>query len=117
MNNLSNKFLAAVLLCGFVTSANAEHPDKPADGRSTAVVVNSQSPIVAWGTTSHVASKRATRNSIASLFRAAQRKDASSFSALESSAADRLALYQPHPQDGKTVTNPHKLHRWRLIRW
>ncbi len=120
MNNVSNKFLAAVLLCGFVTSANAEHPGKEADASwPTAVVVNSQSRIVPWGMTSPVASKRATRDSTqksASLFRAT-RKDTLRFSAFENSGADRLSLYQPYFRDGETVTNPHKLHRWRLVRW
>jgi len=125
VNNLSNRFLAAMLLCSFMTSVNAANPNKEVDGRRTALVITHlqndfESPIVPWGMASRVVSRDATRDStknIASLFKVAKRKDALNLTAFENPGADRLASYQPYFQDGKTVTNPHKVHRWRLISW
>ena len=114
-----------MLLCSFITSANAANPNKQVDGRPKAVVITDlqndfQSPIVPWGLASHVVSTGMTSNrtkNIVSLFKVAKRKDALGLTAFEDPGADRLTSYQPYFQDRKTVTNPHKLHRWRLIRW
>ena len=124
MNNLSNGFLTAMLLCSFMTSANAASPGKEVDGKRQAVVITTlqtdfQSPTVPWGMANPVVSKNATRYStknIAGLFKVAKRKDSLSLIAFTNPGADRLASYQ-YFQDGKIVTNPHKVHRWRLICW
>ena len=124
MNNLSNGFLAAMLLCSFMTSANAASQSKEVDGRPKAVVITTlqtdfQSPIVPWGMASHVVSKSATRYStknIASLLKVAKREGTLSLIPFANPGDDRLASYQ-YFQDGKTVTNPHKVHRWQLICW
>lgn len=125
MNNVSNGLLAAMLLCSFMVSANAADPSKEVDGRRAAVVITDQqndfqSLIVPWGIASRVVSKDATSNktrNIASPFNLAKRKDAFNLTVFENPDADRLVSYRPYFQDGKIVTNPHKVHHWRLIRW
>ncbi len=124
MNNLSNGLLAAMILCSFMASANAANQSKKVDGRLTTVVITTlqtdfQSPIVPWGMASRVVSKGASKNStknIANLLKVAKRKGTLSLIPFANPGADRLASYQ-YFQDGKTVTNPHKVHRWRLICW
>ena len=124
MNNLSNGLLAAMILCSFMTSANAANPNNEVDGRWKAVVITTlqtdfQSSIVPWGMASRVVSKGASKNStknITNLFKVEKHKDAWGLTAFANPGADRLASYQ-YFQDGKTVTNPHKVHRWRLICW
>ena len=109
MNDLSNGFLAAMLLCSFMTGANAANPSKEVDGRWTAIVTTDlqndfQSPIVPWGMASRVVSKGATRYStknIPRLFKVAKRKDALGLTAFANPGADRLASYQPYFQKGK----------------
>ena len=125
MNNLSNGFLVAMLLCSFMTSANAADQSKEVDRRLTTVVITTlqtdfQSPIVPWRMASRLASKGATKNStknITSLFKVAKRKDAFGLTAFANPRADRTASYQAYFQDGKTVTNPHSVGRWQLICW
>ena len=125
MNNLSNGLLAAMLLCSFMTSANAANPNNEVDGRWKAVVITTlqtdfQSSIVPWGISSRVVSKGATKNrtkNITSLFKVEKHKDALGLTAFANLGADRTDSYQAYFQDGKTVTNPHKVHRWRLICW
>ncbi len=125
MNNLSNGFLVAMLLCSFMTSANAADQSKEVDRRLTTVVITAlhndfQNSMVPWGMPNHAVSKGATRYStrnFASLSKVAKRKDAFGSTAFANPGADRTASYQAYFQDGKTVTDPHKVHRWRLICW
>ena len=125
MNNLSNGFLVAMLLCSFMTSANAADQSKEVDRRLTTVVITAlhndfQNSMVPWGMANHAVSKGATRYStrnIASLSKVAKRKDAFGLTAFANPGADRTASYQAYFQDGKTVTNPHNASRWQLICW
>ena len=125
MHNFLNGFLVAVLLCSVMINANAANPSKEVDGGLTLGVVSylkndSRSPIVPWGMANSELRKGATRNSTrntTSLFKLTKRKNTFGLTAFEEPAIDRLSSYQPYFQDGKTVTNPHKVHRWRLICW
>ena len=114
-----------MLLCSFMTSANAADQSKEVDRRLTTVVITAlhndfQNSIVPWGMVNHPVSKGATRYSsrnIASLSKVAKRTDAFGLTAFSNPGADRTASYQAYFQDGKTVTNPHSVGGWQLICW